>query len=84
MWVVKTKHHTNMKLYYYRPCAYNNGATLKCAGHGAEDESHRSFYIPHFDSEDGLKHTHLLAGVVVVAGYQGDQITPEVAKANAA
>jgi len=73
-----------MKLYYYRPCAYNNGATLKCAGHGAEDADHRAFYVPYFNSEKGLADTHLMPGVVVVEGYQGDQITPETAQAKAA
>ena len=66
--------------YYYRPCAYNNGATLKCAGHGAEDPSHRAFYLPHFDKADDGR--HLLTGTLVLEGYHGDQIEAEYAKAN--
>ncbi len=65
--------------YYYRPCLYDNGATFKCAGHGAEDAKHLAFYRPYFDSIAGLLGTFLLKGVVILQGYHGDKITREYA-----
>ena len=37
-----------IKLYYYRPLRRYSGTVWKCAGHGAEDPAHRSFYEPAF------------------------------------
>ena len=66
--------------YYYRPCQFDGGLTLKCAGFGAEDESHRAFYLPHFDKcDDGRHH---LPGTVILQGYHGDKISSEYANAN--
>jgi hypothetical protein len=38
-------------LYYYRPLR-RYPSVYKCAGHGAEDPKHRSFYEPYFSSHD--------------------------------
>ena len=71
------------RVYYYRPCQFDNGQTFKCAGHGAEKPEHRAFYLPHFDSPVGLERTYLLPGVVMLQGYHGDQIPASYAKTNA-
>lgn len=61
-----------MRLYYYRPLAYYGGRVLKCAGHGAENEEHRRFYLAYFDTE--LEKGRFLPGVQVLEGYRGDRI----------
>ena len=66
--------------YYYRPCQFDGGATLKCAVFGAEDAVHRAFYLPRFDKcEDGRHH---LPGTVILQGYHGDRVSSDYATAN--
>lgn len=68
--------------YYYRPCQFDNGKTLKCAGFGAEKKEHREFYVPHFDSANGCENTHLLPGVMILRGYHGDKVSLDYAYSN--
>jgi hypothetical protein len=60
-------------LYYYRPLRrYPN--VYKCAGHGAEDPKHRSFYEPYFTSHD----KDLVYGPgCIVSPYAGDRANAE-------
>jgi hypothetical protein len=66
------------RFYYYRPCVFDGGNTLKCAGFGAEKSEHRAFYLPHFAKGD--KENFLLPGCFVLQGYHGDQISKAYAE----
>lgn len=66
------------RCYYYRPLAFDGGATLKCAGFGAEDAAHKKFYLPYFATNEA-KDARFLPGVVILVGYHGDKITREYA-----
>lgn len=67
--------------YYYRPCQFDGGKTLKCAGHGAELTEHLAFYLDHFAK--GAPDQFLLPGVVVLRGYHGDKVDRQYALTNA-
>lgn len=61
------------RMYYYRPIAMYNGRILKCAGFGAEDPNHRSFYEDYF-TRNGNHDGSISPGCIVVSGYRGDRI----------
>lgn len=67
--------------YYYRPCTFDGGKTLKCAGFGAETPEHKRFYRPHFraNADKESSGCPFMAGVVIVVGYHGDKISREYA-----
>ena len=73
---------TEKELYYYRACSHNRNL-FKCAGHGAEREEHRAFYLPYFNSVEAAEKDGYLPECYVVRGYQGDKITREFVTANA-
>lgn len=69
----------NDRQYYYRPLAFDNGKTMKCAGFGGEQPEHRKFYMQWFDEPLRNGDTAFLKGVVLMQGYHGDRITSDYA-----